>query len=111
MNPILWCSGISTRNRPQWAGVYTMQTQEGFPVDMSFEMLREKGYDVDWREAYLSAMERHPNEYETLVSQAKQLDPELASESERGFQIGCQVFNWDLAAFRRYKENTRGQFV
>ena len=99
----LWNSGISTTGRQKIAGIYRMQTDHGFPVDMSYELAKEKGYDVDWVEAFLSALERHHSEYETLVEQAKILDAEYAEECERGFRFGCRIFG-SLEKFREYQD-------
>ena len=106
---ILWHSGISTRGNPKIAGVYDLQTQEGFPIEMSFELAGERNQDSDWVEAFLSALERHPNEYETLVKQAKLLDPEYAEECERGFQLGCATFDYSLEKFRQYQQEKKLQ--
>ena len=93
--------------RPKFAGVYLMQTQEGFPVDMSHECLKEKGFDVDWVESFLSAMERSPSEYDTLVKQALSIEANYAKECIDGFIFGMTAFKYDIVSFQAYQEEKR----
>jgi alanyl-tRNA synthetase len=106
MTSVLWNSGTSTRQKPKIAGIYSLQHESGFPVEMSFELAREKGCDVDWVEAFLSALERNPREYDTLLKQSKLIDPEYAEECERGFHFGLSMLG-TLEAFREYEDQKK----
>ena len=49
---ILFPSGISADDGAVFiGGIYRLKSEIGFPVDMSYEICKERGWHVDWNEA------------------------------------------------------------
>lgn len=60
MNTVIFKNGplrwkTQANGVPKLQGVFTMLDREGFPVDMSYEIAKEQGWDVDWIEALADA--------------------------------------------------------
>lgn len=88
------------------AGAYTFHDQCGFPVDMFYELCKDKNIDVDWVEFLLTGMEK--GRYEECVKEMNMLEsPEYADESVRAFQFGCATFGYSLEKFREYENRKR----
>lgn len=74
-------------------GVFRMQDQEGFPVDMSYEMAKEKGIEIDWVEALVDAGRQCIFKYDQLLAQIRLLIPAAQAEAaERMFSIAFMEF-------------------
>lgn len=69
-------------------GVFTLRDQEGFPVDMAFEMARERGWVVDWVEALADAGRQCVFKCDALAAEMRALDPGNADAAWFVFQCG-----------------------
>jgi hypothetical protein len=56
-------------------GVFTLRDRDGFPVDMAFEMARERGWVVDWVEALADAGRQCVLKCDALADEMRMLDP------------------------------------
>lgn len=50
MNSPLYVTGFSPEGRPLIGGIFKMKDQEGFPLDASFDLCRDKGLAIDYME-------------------------------------------------------------
>ncbi len=69
-------------------GVFTMRDQEGFPLDMSYELAKERGWEIDWVEALADAARQSMPKYDALVKEIRMLEPEKADSSSALFYCG-----------------------
>lgn len=94
--PVIWESGplrckLQINGVPRLQGVFTMYDQQGFPIDMSYEIARERGWDVDWVEALADAARQCVLKYDALVKEIGMLEPD-----KMGFVV--QLFAMGLVA-------------
>ncbi len=73
---------------PKLQGVFRMRDQEGFPIDMSYELAKENGWEVDWVEALADAARQCVFKYNTLIEEIKMLEPDKLDGVKRIFVIG-----------------------
>lgn len=52
---IIYTTGANCDGVPLIGGVWTLWEQEGFPLEMSYLICRDKGWAVDWLEAMADA--------------------------------------------------------
>lgn len=52
---IIYTTGCTPDGTPLIGGVWTLRDQEGFPVEMSHLVCRDKGWAIDWMEAMADA--------------------------------------------------------
>jgi hypothetical protein len=71
--PLRWKSQIN--GVPKLQGVFTMRDQEGFPLDMSYELAKERGWEVDWVEALADAARQCIFKYDALIEEISMLEP------------------------------------
>ena len=57
-------------------GVFRMRDQEGFPIDMSYEIAQDNGWDIDWIEALADASRQSLDKYDGLIEEIGMLEPE-----------------------------------
>ena len=55
-------------------GVFWMKDTNGFPVDMSYEICKENGMDVDWIEALCDALRNDIFKYDQLEREILMLE-------------------------------------
>lgn len=55
MNDTIYITGISTNGNLLVGGVWRVYHQDGFPLEMSYLILRDRGCSVDWLEAMADA--------------------------------------------------------
>lgn len=65
-----------------------MRDQLGFPVDMSYELAKEKGWDVDWVEALADAARQCILKYDSLFEEIKMLEPHKSESAKTIFAHG-----------------------
>lgn len=70
---------------PKLQGVFAMKDQEGFPIDMSYEMARDRGWEIDWIEAMVDASRQCIFKYDTLVDEIRMLEPNKINDLQRFF--------------------------
>ena len=90
MNPLNLKCQKGGRMRLQ--GVFTLRDQEGFPIDMAYEMAKEHGWEVDWVEAMADAARQCPFKYEALCDEIKLLEPDKFAAAFMVFSdglLGC----------------------
>jgi len=69
--PLRWKSQIN--GIPKLQGVFKMRDQEGFPLDMIYEIAKENNWDVDWVEALADAARQSVFKYDALIEELKML--------------------------------------
>ena len=52
---IIYTTGCTPDGTPLIGGVWTLRDQEGFPLEMSHLVCRDKGWAIDWMEAMADA--------------------------------------------------------
>ena len=52
---VIYTSGLTSDDYLLIAGVWTLWSQEGFPLEMSHMVCRDKGWRIDWLEAMCDA--------------------------------------------------------
>lgn len=77
-----YISGLTEDKRPLLAGVWRMKHQEGFPVEMSHLLVRDRGYLIDWMEAMADASIDNNlpilwGEIEQFLTQDQQIDLQI----------------------------------
>ncbi len=84
--PLRWKSQID--GVPKLQGVFTLLDQEGFPLDMSYEIAKERGCVVDWVEALADAARQCVLKYGALIEEIRMLEPEKLESVKRIFACG-----------------------
>ena len=84
--PLRWKTQIN--GIPRLQGVFTMHDQLGFPVDMSYEIAKEKGWEVDWVEALADAARRCILKYDALLAEIRMLEPAKVEMVQKLFMCG-----------------------
>jgi hypothetical protein len=77
-----------TNGVPKLQGVFTMRDQEGFPIDMSYELAKDNGWEVDWVEALADAARQCIFKYDALIEEIKILEPDKLDIVKRIFALG-----------------------
>lgn len=54
-NPVIYATGCTPDGILLVGGVWTLRDQEGFPIEMSYLLVRDKGWLIDWAEAMADA--------------------------------------------------------
>lgn len=67
-----------TNGVPRLQGVFTMRDQNGFPLDMAYELAKERGWEIDWVEALADAARQSVLKYDALVAELNILEPSKA---------------------------------
>ena len=65
-----------------------MRDQEGFPLDMAYEIAKERGWNVDWVEALADAARQCVFKYDALIEEISMLEPEKLEAVNRIFASG-----------------------
>lgn len=73
---------------PKLQGVFRMRDQEGFPIDMSYEIAKEEGWDIDWIEALADATRQCILKYDSLIEEIGMLEPEKIETIKQIFACG-----------------------
>jgi hypothetical protein len=84
--PLRWKTQIN--GVPKLQGVFTMRDQEGFPVDMSYEIAKERGWEVDWVEALADAARQSILKYDALIEEIRMLEPAKVESVQKIFACG-----------------------
>jgi hypothetical protein len=84
--PLRWKSQIN--GVPKLQGVFTMRDQEGFPLDMAYEIAKERGWVVDWVEALADAARQCIFKYDALIEEIGMLEPDKLEGVKRIFACG-----------------------
>jgi alanyl-tRNA synthetase len=61
---------------PKVQGVFAMKDREGFPIDMSYELAKENGWEIDWVECLADAMRQSPDKFKAVKAEIELLEPE-----------------------------------
>jgi len=77
-----------TNGVPKLQGVFTMRDQEGFPIDMSYELAKENGWEIDWVEALADAARQCIFKYDALIEEIKMLESDRLDIVKRIFALG-----------------------
>lgn len=86
-SPILrWKSQLDGVLKVQ--GVFTLRDREGFPIDMAYEVAKERGWVVDWVEAMADAARQGVAKYDALLGEIKLLEPDSAEMADTLFICG-----------------------
>lgn len=74
-------------------GIARMWFEQGFPIDMSYEILKEKGDHVDWLEALADAWLNDPLKYDIVLRDIAMLEGSDAAHrcNECFKQIGATI--------------------
>ena len=84
--PLRWKTQIN--GVPKLQGVFTLRDQEGFPVDMSYEITKERGWEVDWVEALADAARQCILKYDALLEEIRMLEPAKVVIVQKIFACG-----------------------
>lgn len=76
---------------PKLQGVFRLRDQEGFPLDMSFEIARDRGWDIDWVEALADAARQCIFKFEALLEEIRMLEPEKVDIVQQIFAAGLMA--------------------
>lgn len=63
----LFVSGFTHDGRPLLAGLFRLKDEVGFPLDMSYEECKERGYAPDWAEALADAGRQGSAKYDSVL--------------------------------------------
>lgn len=106
MDETLYTTGLTHEGRTLVGGLWTMWTQEGFPLELSRIALKDRGCDPDWAEAMADAS--RTGSCPALMSQLEALLPEgdLLNLKAGFMRIVASGVSWDdfLKAKRRNGE-------
>jgi hypothetical protein len=69
--------------RPKIQGVFRLKDEDGFPVDMSYELAKERGWDVDWVEALVDAGRSDVGKFDALLAEIELLEPGAGESAKR----------------------------
>lgn len=87
---------------PKLQGVYKFRDQEGFPLDMTYEISKEMGYDIDWVEALADAGRQCIFKYDALIEEIKMLEPDSLGAITRIFMCGLMSMGGDTFRDKSY---------
>lgn len=73
---------------PKLQGIFTLRDQEGFPVDMSYEIAKERGWEADWVEALADAARQCVLKYDALLEEIRLLEPSKVAIIQTVFADG-----------------------
>jgi hypothetical protein len=80
---------------PKLQGVFRMKDQEGFPIDMAYELAKENGWEVDWVESLADAARQCIFKYDALIEEIGMLEPDKLDGVKRMFAIGFMSSDGD----------------
>ena len=72
--PLRWKS--QTNGIPKLQGVFRFKDECGFPISITHDVAKEKGWEIDWIEALLDATRQ--NKFDSVYSEILMLVPEQA---------------------------------
>jgi hypothetical protein len=72
-----------------------MRDQEGFPVDMSYEIAKENEWDIDWVEALADAARNCILKYDALIDEISMLEPDKLEGIKHIFAVGLMTSDGD----------------
>ena len=75
-NPLRLKELISGTLRLQ--GVFRMYDELGFPISMTFDIAKEKGWEIDWIEALADALRSDIFKYDLLLKEIEMLGEDVA---------------------------------
>jgi hypothetical protein len=84
-----------TNGVPKLQGVFRMKDQEGFPIDMAYELAKENGWEVDWVEALSDAARQCILKYDALIEEIGMLEPDKLEGIKRIFAVGFMTSEGD----------------
>jgi hypothetical protein len=87
--PLRWKSQVN--GTPKLQGVFTLRDQEGFPLDMAYEVTKERDWDVDWVEAMADAARQCVFKYKALVEEIAMLEPHKVEGLKMIFASGLMA--------------------
>jgi hypothetical protein len=91
--PLRWKS--QTNGTPKVQGLFTLRDQEGFPLDMSYEICKENGWDVDWVDILADAARQCIFKFKAVVEEMEMLEPIKAKAAQDIFAIGLMQCHGD----------------
>lgn len=74
MKAPLYITSFNENGQALVGGVARMWFQHGFPVDMSFEIIKEDRNKVDWCEALADAWLNDPSKFDVIVNDISMLE-------------------------------------
>lgn len=87
MNSPLYCSGLTPDGIPLLAGLFRLRDECGFPVDMAYEIAKEKGQCPDWAEFLADAGAQPGWKFDAAFHEIEMLlGPTLAAEILQRFK-------------------------
>lgn len=99
--PLRWKAQIN--GVPKLQGVFTMRDTKGFPLDMAYELAKERGWEIDWVEAMADAARQCVLKYDALVDEIMMLEPHKVEAAKMVFASG--IMSMDGATFQDRAEN------
>ena len=91
---IIYMTGHTPDLVPLIGGVWTLRDQEGFPIEMSHLVCKDKGWAIDWMEAMADASTS--NNCPALIKAAEAFLPEHVIE---GMKMGFVQMAWSGKTF------------
>lgn len=79
---------------PKLQGVYRLKDESGFPLDMSYELAKENGWEIGWVEAIADAARQSIPKMEALIAEIEMLEPGKGEAAQR-------IFASAFAGFKR----------
>lgn len=73
MNP-LYITGINPEGKPLMGGVFRMKDEHGFPLDCSRDVLKEKGWEIDYLELLCDAWLHDVDGFDSVCRELDMLD-------------------------------------
>lgn len=97
---------------PKLQGVFTLRDEQGFPVDMAYELARERGWEVDWLEALADAARQCVLKYLALLEEIRLLEPHKLAAVTTLFAAGlmaCDGATFQDRAANLYRQMRAGR--
>jgi hypothetical protein len=84
----LYFTGIAPDGKLLLGGIFRMKDEVGFPMDMSYELAKDKGYHVDWCECLADAGRQKQSKFESTMREIGYLiGDEVAKEIGEKFAL------------------------
>jgi hypothetical protein len=88
---VLYQTGFTPDGIPLLGGIYRLKDQEGFPVDMAYELCRDKGVCPDWAEFLADAGSQKDWKFDDAFHEIEMLcGKEISGEIMERFKIWGQ---------------------
>lgn len=84
--PLRWKS--QTNGVPKLQGAFTLRDQQGFPLDMTYEIASDHGWEVDWVEALADAARQDISKHDAVIAEIGMLEPGKLEAVKRIFACG-----------------------